>query len=69
MWTCVRNGEIIGPQGRIEVTLGSTFRVGTRFMGVDLATMLEDEFHRINGSVRPIPEGAAPGPSGRAESE
>jgi hypothetical protein len=61
MWACVRNGEIHGPQGRIEVTLGSTFRLGTRFMGVDLAGLLEEEFHKVNGGVRPqASEGSAP---------
>lgn len=44
MWTCVRDGEYIGPLGRIQVTMGATLTRGTSFMGVDLAAILEQEF-------------------------
>lgn len=30
-----------GPEGRIQVTPGSTFYPGTRFMNVDLARLLD----------------------------
>jgi len=43
MWTCVRDGEYYGPQGRIQVTVGTTVTKGTSFMGVDLAAILEQE--------------------------
>ena len=43
MWTCVRDGEYNGPQGRIQVTVGTTVTKGTSFMGVDLAAILEQE--------------------------
>jgi hypothetical protein len=40
-WTSLCDGEFTGPNGRIQVTGGSTFRRGTTFMGVDLAAVLE----------------------------
>jgi hypothetical protein len=53
MWTCVRNGELEGPNGRIQVTLGSTFTKGTSFMGIDLAALLEEEHEKKNGNAHP----------------
>jgi len=32
------------PQGRIQVTVGSRFAKGTKFMNVDLAALLEEEY-------------------------
>jgi hypothetical protein len=49
VWTCVRNGEFHGPNGRIQVALGTTFTKGTNFMGVDVAALLDDEHGMING--------------------
>jgi len=46
-WTCVRNGEFDGPNGRIQVTVGSTFVRGTNFMGIDLAQWLDEEYEKI----------------------
>ena len=45
-WTCVRNGELNGPTGRIQVTVGSTFTRGTNFMGVDLAQWLDEQYEK-----------------------
>ena len=53
MWTCVRNGDLNGPNGRIQVTLGSTFTRGTSFMGIDLAALLDEEHDKINGNAHP----------------
>jgi hypothetical protein len=39
-WTCVSAGTFRGPNGRIQVTPGSTFYRGTMFMGFDLAAWL-----------------------------
>ena len=44
IWTCVRNGEFEGPNGRIQVALGTTFTRGTSFMGIDLAERLEEQY-------------------------
>ena len=42
-WTCVRSIELQGPNGRIQVTPGSRFAPGTVFMGVDLASWLDQK--------------------------
>ena len=44
IWTCVRNGEFITPNGRIQVTVGTTFTRGTNFMGIDLAQWLDEQY-------------------------
>ena len=46
VWICVSPAELALPQGRIQVTVGSRFAVGTTFMNVDLASMLEAEHYR-----------------------
>ena len=48
-WTCVRDGEFQGPNGRIQVTIGSTFAKGTNFMGIDMAELLEEQYEQNNG--------------------
>jgi hypothetical protein len=45
-WTALCDGEFVGPNGRIQVTGGSTFRRGMTFMGVDLAAVLEAAIDR-----------------------
>jgi hypothetical protein len=40
-WTCLSAGTFSGPNGRIQVTPGSTFYRGTMFMGFDLAALLD----------------------------
>ena len=41
-WVCVQATELVLPSGRIQVAVGTRFTPGTRFMGVDLARLLED---------------------------
>jgi hypothetical protein len=41
-WTCVAPATLEGPNGRVQVTPGSTFTRGTMFMGVDLARWLDE---------------------------
>lgn len=43
-WTCQKAGTFDGPNGRIQVTPGSTFYAGTMFMGFDLAEWLEEQY-------------------------
>ena len=45
-WTCVRPAEFQGPNGRIQVTRGSTFITGSVFMGVDLARWLDEQYDK-----------------------
>jgi hypothetical protein len=57
MWTCVRNGDYQGPHGRVQVTVGSTFTIGTSFMGVDMAALLEERFAVQNTAAATPPRG------------
>ena len=40
-WTCTSPATLDGPNGRIQVAVGSRFYPGTIFMGFDLAKWLE----------------------------
>ena len=42
-WTCIALASLNGPNGRIQVTPGTTLAPGARFMGVDLVAWLEKE--------------------------
>lgn len=46
IWTCCEHAELQLPEGRIQVTPGSQFTLGTRFMGIDLAEHLDKEYER-----------------------
>ncbi len=49
VWVCVSEAEVTLPEGRVQVTVGSRFAKGTKFMNVDLATLLEDEYWKQGG--------------------
>jgi hypothetical protein len=42
-WSCIRDVTLNGPSGRIQVLAGTTFHRGKTFMGVDLASFLEEQ--------------------------
>ena len=42
-WTCVAAITLSTPKGRIQVTAGSTFYPGMRYMGFDLARWLDGQ--------------------------
>ena len=44
VWMCVEAGELDLPAGRIQVAVGTRFTRGTRFMGVDLALLLDEYY-------------------------
>ena len=48
IWVCVEPTTLDLPQGRIQVTEGTRLVVGTTFMNVDLARMLDQEYSRLN---------------------
>ena len=48
-WTCKEPIGFDIQRGRIDITAGSTFVVGTNFMGVDMAFLLDREYERRNG--------------------
>ena len=43
-WTCVEGTTLDGPNGRIQVSEGTTCRRGVLFMGVELAKWLDEQF-------------------------
>ena len=45
-WVCIESATMILPQGRIQVTPGSRFTLGTTFMNVELAALLEAEYQK-----------------------
>ena len=50
-WTCISKADFKGPNGRIQVAVGSRFTPGTIFMGVDLAHWFDQELRR-DGAMR-----------------
>src|SRR5687768_9575882 len=40
-WSCVAPVTLDHPKGRVQITAGSTFTRGTRFMGIDVAEWLD----------------------------
>ena len=41
-WRCIEPAELDLPTGRIQIAVGARFTPGTRFMGVDIARLLEE---------------------------
>jgi hypothetical protein len=50
VWLCIAPAEIQLPQGRIQITPGSKFTRGTRFMNVELAALLDEQWERDQAS-------------------
>lgn len=46
VWVCVSPATLDLPQGRVQVTRGARFTLGTMFMNIELAAMLEAEYER-----------------------
>lgn len=49
-WRCVNPAELRLPQGRVQVAPGTVLVRGSRFMNVDLAAMLDEQFRKQNRS-------------------
>jgi hypothetical protein len=45
-WICLEPATLELPQGRIQITPGTRVTIGNRFMNVDLARMLDEEYSR-----------------------
>ena len=46
-WACVEAAELTLPGGRrIQVAVGTRFTLGTTFMGIDLARLLDEHYER-----------------------
>jgi hypothetical protein len=48
-WVCVAPATLDLPRGRIQVTPGSRFTIGTKYMNIDVARLLDEEYSRANG--------------------
>lgn len=46
VWVCVEAATLDLPQGRVQVAAGTRFTLGTTFMNVELAKLLDDEYRR-----------------------
>ena len=46
VWVCTAPATLDLPQGRVQVAVGSRFTLGTRFMNIELASLLEAEYQR-----------------------
>jgi len=46
VWICVDAATLDLPQGRVQAAPGTRFVVGTKFMNVDIARSLDDEYSR-----------------------
>ena len=46
VWLCVEPATIDLPQGRVQAAPGARFVAGAKFMNVDIARLLDEEFSR-----------------------
>jgi hypothetical protein len=46
VWTCLEPATVELPQGRVQVTPGTRLTLGTRFMNVEIARLLDQEYSR-----------------------
>lgn len=49
VWVCEEPATLNLPQGRIQAACGARFVIGTTFMNVDLAELLDAEYSRQKG--------------------
>jgi hypothetical protein len=43
-WVCIEAATLLLPQGRIQVAPGTRFTIGTKFMNIELARVLEERY-------------------------
>ena len=46
VWVCIAPATLDLPQGRVQVAEGSRFTLGTMFMNIELASLLEVEYQQ-----------------------
>jgi hypothetical protein len=49
-WVCIEAVTLQGPEGQVQVAPGSRFPLGTTFMNLELASLLEAEHQRRKGN-------------------
>ncbi|MGQ0651313.1 MAG: hypothetical protein ACT4P4_03440 [Betaproteobacteria bacterium] len=45
-WVCIEAATLMLPEGRIQVAPGTRFTLGTKFMNIELAALLEAEYQK-----------------------
>ena len=45
IWVCTAAAEFELPGGRVQVAVGTRFTRGTRYMGIDVAQLLDEQYH------------------------
>ncbi|HEU5176754.1 MAG TPA: hypothetical protein VFU24_04820 [Burkholderiales bacterium] len=50
-WICIDPVTIEHPQGRMQVSPGTTLTPGVLFMGIDLASWLDQQFRNSNPNL------------------
>jgi hypothetical protein len=48
VWVCLEPATLDLPEGRVQVAPGTRLTIGTKFMNVELARLLEDEYSRAH---------------------
>jgi hypothetical protein len=48
IWVCESAATVELPQGRVQVAAGSRFTIGTKFMNVELARLLDEAYSRMH---------------------
>ena len=51
VWVCVEPATLDLPQGRVQVAPGTRLVVGTMFMNVDVARLLDQQYSRQNAKL------------------
>jgi hypothetical protein len=51
IWVCIEAATLDLPQGRVQVTPGTRLTIGTKFMNIELARIL-DEHYAAKGAAR-----------------
>jgi hypothetical protein len=46
VWVCEAPAELDLPQGRVQAPQGHLFIIGSKFMNVDVARLLDEEYSR-----------------------
>lgn len=46
VWVCVKPATLDLPQGRVQAAPGTRFIIGTKFMNIDIAQVLDEEYSR-----------------------
>jgi hypothetical protein len=61
VWVCMESVTLDLPEGRVQVTPGSRFTIGTKFMNLELARILDEAFSRAQPPPLPVLSPSPPG--------